>query len=106
MLAVLTRRCRRNQYFCVVEKYKQKRRGIQRRCRTKHLKGTVKVLAVDLLRLSTLIIKGARTASLTPTRFDEQPRVFSVVIFIGAGVFPIELLACQVLMICVANWPG
>ena len=26
--------CRRNQHFCIVEKYKQKRRGIQRRCRT------------------------------------------------------------------------
>ena len=26
-------------------------------------------------------------------------------IFIAAGVFPIELSACQVSMICAANWP-
>ena len=24
--------------------------------------------------------------------------------FIALGVFPIELLACQVLMVCAANW--
>ena len=24
---------------------------------------------------------------------------------VGTGVFPIELLACQVSMICAANWP-
>ena len=27
------------------------------------------------------------------------------IIFIAAGVFPIELLACQISMICAANWP-
>ena len=26
-------------------------------------------------------------------------------IFIAAGVFPIELFACQVSMACAANWP-
>ena len=25
--------------------------------------------------------------------------------FIAAGVFPVELLACQVSMVCAANWP-
>ena len=25
--------------------------------------------------------------------------------FIATGVFPIELLACQVSMVCTANWP-
>ena len=25
--------------------------------------------------------------------------------FIAAGVFGVELLACQVLMVCDANWP-
>ena len=29
--------CRRNQHFCIVEKYKQKRRGIQHRYRTNKL---------------------------------------------------------------------
>ena len=26
--------------------------------------------------------------------------------FIAAGVFPVLLLACQVSMVCTANWPG
>ena len=25
--------------------------------------------------------------------------------FVAVGVFPVELLACQVSMICAANWP-
>ena len=25
--------------------------------------------------------------------------------FIGIGVFPVELSACQVSMVCTANWP-
>ena len=46
---------------------------------SRHQKGTVKVLALDLLRLSTLIIKGTKTASLTPSKFDEQPRLLYMV---------------------------
>ena len=26
-------------------------------------------------------------------------------VFVAVGVFPVELLACQVSMICTANWP-
>ena len=26
-------------------------------------------------------------------------------VFVAVGVFPVELLACQVSMICAANWP-
>ena len=40
--------------------------------RLNHLKGTAEALAVDLSRLN--ILRGTKTALLTPERYDEHPR--------------------------------
>ena len=42
--------------------------------RLNHLKGTAEALAVDLSRLN--ILRGTKTALLTPERYDEHPRPY------------------------------